>query len=495
MILLKSLEVINFRNIEKTQLNNFDHLNIFIGPNNCGKTSILKSIWPLGIPVNPEKSPNCRVCQDIKRSLSGRKMGQFGSIHLDNIGDDKRFKSLNYQITYTFEKPIINVTPEQVNDTFNQHTAQGALLSEIVPHYSKQIDWGKVKILSQYNTAFTEHILPIEFNYKTLMVDDNRLHLYKGRNLSEYLVSINMVSGKMNEFVGLIKNIIDPKIIDLRSSTGSIIFPADFEDRVENQGSGVRSLMCTIADILALTESSIIMIDEPELGLTPHVKQQFMKYLSTLNYHQLFIATHDPAFLNPILIPKERNRIYLFTPTNPEEEKESDNPRFVEINPNEPHTTFSGYLPHTESLKPIHIYVEGNKDVKAIQAVLLDKLKSNTRLDLDTFNKISIFHLGGDFWCHIMYTVLKEPYISIVILDKDKSKLARTVCEDYQKRLVIGPSFALCENEAQIDEAFKRGIAVVYCLKKGDYVQKNEDAKTKEEVSDILDVVLKHVKK
>ena len=48
MILLKELEIENYRNIRYARLEKLNDLNIFIGPNNCGKTNILNSINILG---------------------------------------------------------------------------------------------------------------------------------------------------------------------------------------------------------------------------------------------------------------------------------------------------------------------------------------------------------------------------------------------------------------------------------------------------------------
>ena len=67
----------------------------------------------------------------------------------------------------------------------------------------------------------------------------------------------------------------------------------DFETPISEQGSGVRSLACLVVDI-PFSDNKIVLIDEPELGLNPLVKQEFLKFLLTESKErQIFIATQD----------------------------------------------------------------------------------------------------------------------------------------------------------------------------------------------------------
>jgi len=96
--------------------------------------------------------------------------------------------------------------------------------------------------------------------------------------------------------------------------------------------------------------------------------------------------------------------------------------------------TFAGFLPHTTSLKQVHIYVEGTTDVYNFQMFLEKYVKKKFKEDwYRILNKIGIFHLGGDFWSHLLYTIPKSPYISIVILDGDKRPIVRKVIENYSR--------------------------------------------------------------
>ncbi|WP_462136871.1 AAA family ATPase, partial [Candidatus Mycalebacterium sp.] len=43
----KSIKIENFRGIESLKIDNLERINLFVGKNNCGKTTILESIYLL----------------------------------------------------------------------------------------------------------------------------------------------------------------------------------------------------------------------------------------------------------------------------------------------------------------------------------------------------------------------------------------------------------------------------------------------------------------
>ena len=73
MILLEGLYVQNYKKIREFSLKEFNDLNIFIGPNNCGKTTILESINCLNnISGNSGNSVECEygICSKIQTAYN-----------------------------------------------------------------------------------------------------------------------------------------------------------------------------------------------------------------------------------------------------------------------------------------------------------------------------------------------------------------------------------------------------------------------------------------
>jgi len=235
-----------------------------------------------------------------------------------------------------------------------------------------------------------------------------------------------------------------------------------FVTSISEQGSGVRSLACLAVDVL-FSDAKIVLIDEPELGLNPFVKQELLNsLLEESNKRQIFIATQDPTFVNPILW-KDKNdsvSVYLFSPI---EEK------FIKIdlkqNQEDPNT-FAGYLPHTTSLKDIHLYVEGTSDAYIFQILLEKHLKKNWPENwFEIMNKVGIYHLNGDNWKHLLYTIPKTPYRCAVVLDGDKRDTAEKVCDKYNTLTINASKFKFCEMIEDVKNTFGKENHPVYCLK------------------------------
>lgn len=203
----------------------------------------------------------------------------------------------------------------------------------------------------------------------------------------------------------------------------------NFESYISEQGSGIRSLICLGWDIIRAKDESIVLVDEPEVGLNPMAKQELLKFLlKESETKQIFITTHDPTFMNPILWNNKNLKVFLYSWVN-------DSFIKIDLDKNkEDSETFAGYLPHTVSFKDTHIYVEGTSDVYILQIFLQRYLRKNKFENFsEIFNKVGIYHLGGDFWKHLLYTIPKPPYKCIVILDGDKKVDAKKVCDHYNK--------------------------------------------------------------
>ena len=510
------MELRNFRNLNGT--NSFDNLkdlNIFIGPNNCGKSNILRAINIISKVQSKPNTFTCSKCQDIRENLrkeiKENNFRHYLTISYDYEINDGYLAKGEFKISFAFNESFLSdivkyassdgkyKNLKDVTDKIKKIiTSQGG--PPLSPGEESFQDHFNDKILPNFTVlslskhrdsghAFDHHVSLFSVSKiieiikeKIVYIPDSRLLLYKEDEISKYVTKRLQRESKRDRLMSVLKNVIDVRIND-RTSDFKLVFKEDYESPILDQGSGIRSIICLMCDIISAKKNSIILIDEPELGLNPAGKQELLKLLiKKSEKNQIFIATQDPTFLNPHLWKNENVSVFLYSIPKKKFIKVN-----LEQNVGDPET-FGGYLPHTTSIKNIHLYVEGPSDVYTIQNFLVGWLQ-HTFLGKwhEKFNKIGIFNLGGDCWEYFLYTIPNDPYRSIVILDKDKAKSAEEICGIYneeREKSTAFPIFHFCDNLSNVDKIFnKKGECPIYCLKKGeieDYLDTKPSSKRKD---------------
>jgi predicted ATP-dependent endonuclease of OLD family len=318
------------------------------------------------------------------------------------------------------------------------------------------------------STLYAEHLSPFieegiidEIKKSILYCPEKRLQSYKGKEFAEYIRERQLSIAQKRKWIDFLQKVIDPKIDDERyERLIRKIDGEDFETEISKQGSGVRSLICLAIDILFNPEKRIVLIDEPELGLNPFVKQEFLSFLlNESKEKQIFIATQDPTFVNPILWKDNNVSVYFYSAINED---------FIKIdlkqNKEDP-DVFAGYMPHTTSLKNIHIYVEGTSDVYIFQILLEKYLKKYYHVNwFEKISRVGIYHLCGDFWSHLLYTIPKPPYKCMIILDGDKRDKVGEICKKYSEVKVNTSQFIFCKTIEDLRKNFGGEKHPIYCL-------------------------------
>ncbi len=592
MILLKNLRLVNYRNIKNISLKDFGDLNIFVGPNNCGKSSILNSIKAMeniyGLEGNiGPGSFGCDFCE--KLHINGGNDFKIFPIESHVQFNDQRLRENKVDIFYEYSPKIIecvfhengnkvsrlvvdavNVSilngkierdklfeltvtkiTEHLKDKFNlskneyehistaienylfrrnsvsinfllnpgdpsfDHTNSkiNAQIHAILPNIPDNFNlddsslknifdeakkeyfslhvWNEVGkgynplftlILKQKNEASQNTVPRLRSNHFSLVCisditnfisnsiwyfEDDRLRMYKLKNLDQYIRDKNLSGKQIDKLIKFIGKIIDPRIEDYTQNTLDLIRNDGFVTPIAEQGSGVRSLICLATDILSTKENNILLMDEPELGLNPSAKKEFLKFLiEESKSKQIFITTHDPTFVNPTIWNEYETKTSVYLYSLKDEMFKKVDLKQNNVDP----STFGGYLPHTTSLKKIHIYVEGASDVYTFQEFLRKYLINKGGHWAERWNNIGIYHLNGDNWQHMLYTLPKHPYQCVVVLDGDKKESAMSVCKKYNK-LMNHQDFEFCLNG--LDDLKRilllqdsNGIFPVYCLEK-----------------------------
>lgn len=472
MHFLKYIELQNFLNIKSARLNGLRDLNIIIGPNNCGKTSLLKAVNLLSRTDFARVAPAFSSCEICKKLFDTVK--DFQNARCSISVREKYLAKRKVRVVFGYcTSEIERIIPE-LSERQSNLLASSPQETKFKDHLGKEFAKERLVMKEQEGGFSAEHLSPIIWNKAKAEIFDNmifcpdeRLQIYKDKRIPEYISSRDLTASEQSQIIGFMREVVDPKLIDIHHSLKLVRDVANqpFTTAIEEQGSGVKSLFCLMSDILFKRQTRLLLIDEPELGLNPTGKHAFLKFLIEQSKgKQVFLATHDPTFVNPILWNRENVSVYLFSIIDG---------AFRQINlvqsiqdPN----TFAGFLPHTTSLKQVHIYVEGTTDVYNFQ-IFLDKYAKRKFEEnwIRILNKIGIFHLGGDFWSHLLYTIPREPYISTVVLDGDKKEMVGEVILKYstveEERFKF---FASLDKLSDMYETLRQvhpSLCPVYCLK------------------------------
>ena len=424
MKLLKTIEIENIKANSKAKLDGLNDFNIIIGPNNCGKTSILETILLVQSDTRGNPHLRCPKCHESSKSRSYKGIQlnfNRSDIYLDG-SDAKRKPYLRLSFhektaTQLFKESYDRFSSISMDDEQNPSThLSGDLIFE-----------GDNDLILAHSSPFIFEGGFDKLQSSILYCPEERLQTYKGQPIKKHIHDKNLRGNQLATWAQFFGKIVDPKIEDYTQELDLIRrLEKSYETNLEKQGSGCRSVACLAADMLSSNNAYIVLIDEPELGLNPYSKQLLLRFLlEQSKAKQIIIATHDPTFVNPILWKSSNVSVYLYSPYKNE---------YVKIDLAQSDTdpeTFSGYLPHTNSLCDIHIYVEGPSDVYILQSFLRKYCRDKYKNWSEMINRVGIFHLAGDFWCHLLYTLPNSPYKCIVILDGDKRKKAEEVCQLY----------------------------------------------------------------
>lgn len=272
---------------------------IFVGPNNAGKSRILKEILALGCndAINPVVLRDATIagpkdCDELVASYPSVFSHGDKSFHKTAISPDLlKPGSQAYQ-----------------GSAFQDEQGRKAYVTDRLQNSQQIGDFAK--------TAFT--YLPTESRLGLLNESDLSGNPEVCNNLLQQLYKLG--SGKEKEVSGLIESHFDTEVrldftnaksIRLKVADDFGDIPVDPRDAFEpmkskellsEQGDGIRSFS-SIVVALTTVDRSILLIDEPELFLHPPQAYQIGKFIGKQSSpgKQIFVSTHSSDFLRGYL--------------------------------------------------------------------------------------------------------------------------------------------------------------------------------------------------
>lgn len=268
----QSLTIENFRGIEKLEINDLKRINLLVGRNNCGKTSILEAFFLLSGMSNPNLPMTIHRSRDL---------------FITNDEDfSYMFTNLNFEIPILFkgkldeEKRDLKISPlyTDYNPPHSKKNGEKDLLNQqeiytastnIIHH----VEGIRYEFRDSHDQAFLEQIslkegsASIPKSYKEKLKCSFLNPKTSTVNPSKQIENL-VVQKKLDTVISVLKSI-EPAVVDIRMGDSSMIYVDVGIEKLmpmNIMGDGMRRIL-TLLTILAETKNGILLIDEIENGL------------------------------------------------------------------------------------------------------------------------------------------------------------------------------------------------------------------------------------
>jgi AAA15 family ATPase/GTPase len=316
---LKQLTIKNFRCFDKLEIECLSKINLFVGKNNSGKSSILESLFLLFGMSNPKLANIINILRGVGNVTPNHLSYLFHNLKLRNKPsfyckfDNDAERWLDIEPYMQNEKNIVNVDSSLTSNLYSEEI--GGVNFNFSIHEA-----GKIK--SQYKSSLI---------YKSGLWEIKNVQQYEERTKASFISSTNIPNDKNTleaysniikrndkvDILGLLK-IFDPNIENIQILHDGIYFKIkdiDVLTPINIMGEGIRRFLAIITAV-ALFPHSFVCIDEIENGLNYLSYKLLLKSLLLFSNQydvQLFITTHNIEVLSCLksLLEKGNNDINI----------------------------------------------------------------------------------------------------------------------------------------------------------------------------------------
>lgn len=298
--IVEDIHIRNLRGIEDLYIDGFSRLNVFVGPNNSGKTTVLEALFLMVGMSNPQLSLNINSFRDLLISeksdfrLNFRDLDYTNAIHIESTANQqKREVRITPIFPTSVETDIGDVTDRQSDTGTEQSLRRDAIGLSVdfgvrngqtsTHHCSLRVDGNTLK--AKRDDTYQEPINARMLNHRTIQ-----------SNLPEHFDTIQRT--KVKDRLLRILQRIEPSICDLALSSGNVVM-ADIGlpqlIPLNLMGDGFRKATAVATNLTAAPDS-VFMIDEIENGL--HFQTMAVVWEAMIEAIdefglQVFVTTHS----------------------------------------------------------------------------------------------------------------------------------------------------------------------------------------------------------
>lgn len=380
-------------------------MNILVGPNNSGKSSLIETLYLAN-----------KSLDLVPKSIRNQ---QSNSIYIEIAETNGNIKKVT---SMPQNEAIINYTYTDKNGKELYNNSSTYILSSkrnIGMHFSSFAASRENFLSNNGGKNYREDNLSnnIGSRFKNVIESSKEIFNYELQNILGYLPDWSLDSDDGNNLYISFK-----EGNTIHSNTGS--------------GDGLINLFIILTALYDAPNDSTIVIDEPEIALHPDVQKRLMQ---RLEFHsktkQIIISTHSPYFINLNLL-ENGAKLFRFY-------KEDETSKLYQINPT-----------HIKNIKKLQNTIEQPylQDIKSKEIFFFDKLILVEGPD-DIYGYSSIFNkfkyktsghfygwgVGGAERIDILLEILNDLSYKkvVVLLDNDKSSLYTDLCKKYKKYKIL----------------------------------------------------------
>ena len=307
--MLETLEVQNFRSIRSIKLKNLKRINLLVGQNNCGKTTILEALFLNLAIFNPDSFVIIHNMRGLR--INGSNDFRFIFYGLDYKNTPKIITSYSTDVVQQLilsitisDSQIPNLTSDMNSNIIGQNIQQNTSLEYIV-----NISQNKKEIcLDTYSLKFNpiENTFTRSFNHDNFHKFNSPCYFMTSHRIDNdftILKTLNniFINNQKEDFIQILQ-IIDSNIKDIHFGSNNMIYlnmgllqtiP------IELTGDGVCKLFALMLRLYHCKDSFFI-VDEIENGLHYSSLKKIAKalYVAAEKFNvQLFIVTHNEEVL------------------------------------------------------------------------------------------------------------------------------------------------------------------------------------------------------
>lgn len=280
--MIKNFEIHDYRQFKNAKFDNFANVNLFVGDNDTGKTTILKFLYCISHELKNIINTNIRNCS-VYQYINN--LYTFNNFQFDSSNKLKKLY-LYDENSIHFNASISNSNNEIItsNDNINNYNYDYKPLfipaKEILSIMNAVIYLKNQNIESGFDDSYTDII------YEILAI----------KNIDEKEL-LNVFKNKYDFYNGNIQIDQNTNSVNYYKNDGNI-----YNINITSEGIKKLGIFEVLHNTGNLTKKSILFIDEPENSLDPKMLRELMKFLVDISKEgvQIFMASCNSSVLNQL---------------------------------------------------------------------------------------------------------------------------------------------------------------------------------------------------